>query len=325
MEKREDVRETKQQLRLKNIIQFIHNHPGCSTADIAKNIPQVGKTPITIRTIQGDLKYLREKWKDGKLISVGGTHKVELIKKLSQKAMEEEKRIFLKLSLESLENLSDLSKHCSTLTEELNLNTLSTPYYIKSETYQKLKTYQEHDDDIEDIRNLSEAIKKDFIVEFKFLNKRYHVEPYRLVNFDGIWYLYGKDKQETRDNNHKTWMLKDIDEVEVYYGDKYDTSDQEIDEDLEKAHSAHFIPDKEMEVKLKVSAEIADFFRQKNHLPNQNSTLQDDGSLIVISTISTYADIDPEIKSWLPHIEILEPVEYREAFREELSSYLVGI
>lgn len=323
-QERGHMKESKQQLRLKNIIHYIEKHQGCSTFDLAKRISKINRKVITERTIQEDLKYLRIYWKDGQLTSSKGFHQVKLFKKISQKAIEEEKKIFLKLSLESLENLSDLSKHSTTLTEELNLNTLSTPYYIKSETYQKLKTYQEHDDDIDDIKNLAEAIKKDFIIEFKFSDKRYHVEPYRLVNFDGIWYLYGKDKEEETDKNHKTWMLKDIDEVEVYYGDKHNTSDKEIDEDLEEAHSAHFIPDKVIEVKLKVAAKVADLFRQKNHLPNQNSTIQDDGSLLVISTISTYADIDPEVKSWLPHIEILEPKEYRDSFKEELIAYIKG-
>ena len=138
------------------------------------------------------------------------------------------------------------------------------------------------------------------------------VEPYRLVNFDGIWYLYGRDKEERIDNDHKTWMLKDIDKVEIYYDNTHSTSDAEIDKDLEEAHSANFVVDTAFDVKLRVSANIADIFRQRNHLPKQHSTLQEDGTLIVISTISTYADIDPEIKSWLPYIEILEPLSYRE-------------
>jgi len=313
------MRETTQQKRFKSTIHFIQSHPNCTTADIAKN------TGATIRTIQLDLDYLRKHWKDGVLISKRGIHSVKVNKQLSQKALEEEKKIFLKLSLETLKNLSNLSDHCSTINEELNLTTLSTPYFVKSETYQTLKTYQENDEDIEDIRNLSEAIKKDLIVEFVFHNKRYHVEPYRLVNFDGIWYLYGRDKEERIDNDHKTWMLKDIDKVEIYYDNTHSTSDAEIDKDLEEAHSANFVVDTAFNVKLRVSANIADIFRQRNHLPKQNSTLQEDGSLIVISTISTYADIDPEIKSWLPYIEILEPLSYREKFIKELSKYLESL
>lgn len=313
------MQDTKQQKRLKNIIQYINNNPDCTTHDI------VDKTGSKIRTIQKDLEYLREHWKDGKIYSKRGVHRVEISKTYSQKALEEEKRIFLKLSLESLKDLSDLSRHCTTLHEEFNLNTLTTPYFVKAERYQTLKTHQEHKDDIDDLRNLSEAIKKDHVVEFKFRGRYYHVEPFRLVNFDGIWYLYGRDKEESEENDHKTWMLKDIDKVEVYYGDTHDTPDEEIDEDLENAHSAEFVPDRSFEVKLKVSETVADKFRQLNHLPNQNSTIQEDGSLLVTSTISTYADIDPEVKSWLPHIEILEPSEYRERFREELAVYLTSL
>ena len=60
-------------------------------------------------------------------------------------------------------------------------------------------------------------------------------------------------------------------------------------------------------------------------MPNQHSKVQKDGSLLVTSIISTYADIDQEIKSWLPYIEILEPKEYRDKLKNELKHYLEKI
>jgi predicted DNA-binding transcriptional regulator YafY len=177
---------------------------------------------------------------------------------------------------------------------------------------------------IEEIQELSNAIQQDHVIEFKFKNKFYHAEPYRLVNFDGIWYLYGRDIEEKEGNDHKTWMLKHIDKVETYYGTKHDTTDEEIEEDLKNAHSPNFVIDKEFDITVKVSSKIADIFREKNHLPKQKSTLLSDGSLQITSTISTYADVDSEIKSWLPYIEIIEPLKYREKFLNELKEYLTS-
>jgi predicted DNA-binding transcriptional regulator YafY len=310
------MKESSTQIRLKKVIQFINKHPNCTTEEITLGVSIKGEKPITVRTIQNDLKYLRGNWKDGKLTSNRGVHTVEIFKGLPEKAMTQQPKIFLKLALESLENLSDLSSEYQNLIKKFKLEKLQNPFYIKPEEYAHLST------DKDELKDLHAAINSDTNIAFKYQGKPFHVEPYRLVNFDGIWYLYGRDIEEREDNDHKTWLLKDIDDVEIYYGEKHDTSDEEIDEDLDNAHSAQFVVDKYFDIKLKVSSSVAHLFRQKNHLPRQNSTIQEDGSLLVTSTISTYADIDPEVKSWLPHIEILEPKEYRDSFIEELREYM---
>ena len=66
---------------------------------------------------------------------------------------------------------------------------------------------------------------------------------------------------------------------------------------------------------------FAEIFRRRNHLPDQNSSIQEDGSLLVHASASSFEDIDREVKSWLPHIEILEPQQYREKFLLELETY----
>ena len=229
---------------------------------------------------------------------------------------EQEKKVFLKLAIESLEDLSDLSQYHEEIEEDLKLSHLKTPYFIKSEEYQALNT------DEDEIQKLEEAILSDHVITFDFKEKAYHVEPYRLVNFDGIWYLYGKDREEREENAYKTWMLKYIDNVEIYYGEKHDLPDHEIDKDLDEAVSAFFIPDREYTVKVKVFKEAAEFFLAKKYVPRQQIETQTDGSLIVTATVTTKADIDDIIKSWLPHIEILEPLEYRAQLQQELRAYL---
>ena len=276
----------------------------------------------SIKTIQNYVKDLNTGFVEGvELFNERRGHYriIDSRTPIDKAAINMEKKVYLKLALEALENLSDLSQYHDNIVDELKLDNLSTPYYIKSEDYQKLNTSED------EVEKLEDAIEENNIIEFVFKGKRYHVEPYRLVNFDGIWYLYGKDKEETEGNACKTWILKHIDKVEIYYDVNHNTSDEDINDDLEQAHSAQFVVDKEFNVMVKVSAKIADIFRQRNHLPKQHSKILSDGSLLVISTISTYEDIDPEIKSWLPYIEILEPLEYREKFREELTNYLKNL
>lgn len=310
------VKKNKVQIRQENIVNYINSHQACTTDELVEYISSINKCNITKRTIQHDLKYLKEVWNGGELTSHNGQHYIKLTKNLSNQILEVEKKTYLKLALEAFEELTDLSSCHGEITKELNLDKLSTPYYIKPEEYQVLNT------DEEEIKELSNAIQQDHVIEFEFKGKYYHVEPYRLVNFDGIWYLYGRDIEEKESNDHKTWMLKHIDKVETYYNSKHNTTNEEIEEDLKDAYSANFVVDKEFEITVKVSSEIADIFKEKNHLPKQKTILLSDGSLIVTSTISTYADVDSEIKSWLPNIEIVEPLEYKEKFLNELREYL---
>lgn len=304
------IKENKVEKRLKYIIRYIEKHPNCTTIQLAE------KFNVSERAIQFDLKYLREEWQGGKLTSTRGLHCVKINDETLDKALELKKKTFIKLALEAMEDLSDLSQDHENIEKELNLENLNTPYFIKAEEYEDLNT-----NDLE-IKDLQDAIVQDYIIDFQYRETYYHVEPYRLVNFDGIWYLYGRDIEEENENDHKTWLLQDIDKVEVYYGKTHKKSDDEIEEELDNADDASFIPDYQFDVVVKVSAVIAKIIRRKYFLPKQKIKTLSDGSLIVTSSVSTYDAIDPEIKSWIPYIEVLEPEEYRLKFKKELSEYI---
>ena len=303
------ITDNKVEKRLKYILRYIEKHPDCSTKQIAE------KFAVKERTVQLDLKYLRKNWKEGKITSSRGLHCVKLDKKVADKNLERKKKTFIKLAMEAMEDLSDLSEVHANIEKELNLENLDTPYYIKAEEYENLDTNDE------EVKDLEDAIDKDYIIEFSYQEQYYHVEPYRLVNFDGVWYLYGKDKEEKEDNDHKTWLLQDIEKVEVYYGKTHKKSDETIDQELDDADDASFVPGHQFEVVVKVSSCIADMIKRKYFLPKQRVETLPDGSLIVTSTVSTYDAIDPEIKSWIPHIEVLQPEEYRVKFKEEIARY----
>ena len=205
-----EMTQTEKQNAILNLIEILKEYPqGAKTKEL------VNRLSCSAKTIQNyydelcfedmEMNYI----KDVKMVRIRkGLYKIEDYRlDLEDAALEMEKKVFLKLALENLADLTDLSKHHHEIVEELKLDHLKTPYYIKSEDYQKLNTNREA------IEELEEAILKDNLVAFAFQDKSYYVEPYRLVNFDGIWYLYGKDKKENEDNCYKTWMLKHIDDV----------------------------------------------------------------------------------------------------------------
>lgn len=311
------MKKPKKQEKMELLIAHLNQNPdGITTQELSEFLG------CNIKTIQNYINDLNNQFVEGvELVKIcrGKYCIIDSRTPIDKAAINMEKKVYLKLALEALQNLSNISQYHGELIKDFKLDTLNMPYSIKTEDYQKLNT------DKEEVEILEEAIVNDNIIVFEFKSKNYHVEPYRLVNFDGIWYLYGKDIEEKGENHYKTWMLKYIDKVEISYGEKHDTPDDEIDQDLSMAYSAQFILDKFFDVTVKVAAQVSDIFTERNHLPNQISEKLPDGSLLVTSTISTYEDIDPEIKSWIPYIEIIKPLDYREKFIAELQGYLDGL
>ena len=95
---------------------------------------------------------------------------------------------------------------------------------------------------------------------------------------------------------------------------------------LDKAHSPYYQDGNSFNIKVKVYSEIAHFFEQKEFLQSQEIEEKlEDGSLIINFEISHDEDIDNIIKSWLPHIEIIEPIRFKEKLKNELKEYLLKI
>ena len=313
------MQQTRKQQNIEQLIDFMKSFPdGCSSIQIKEHLQKANDKPITLKTIQNYLFDLKSDY-------VKGVEVIDLKKgyykiidhriSLDRSAVETEKKVYLKLALEVLEELNDISRHHDEIIDDLKLRKINSAYYIKPEEYEELDT------DEEATQLLEKAILEDTVIIFSYKEKDYHVEPYRLVNFDGIWYLYGKDKEERSRNPYKTWMLEFIHNVEVDYGNTHDISDEMINDHLDEADSAHFVLGQNMQMKFRVSSCVTEIFKRRNHLPDQKCIIQEDGSLLVHSTVSSFEDIDREVKSWLPHIEILEPQEYREKFLLELESY----
>ena len=81
---------------------------------------------------------------------------------------------------------------------------------------------------------------------------------------------------------------------------------------LYNTHSAWFDDGQSFKVVVKVDKQIAIYFKQKKFLQSQHIEEElEDGSLIVSFEVSHDEDCDNIIKSWLPHIEVLEPIRFR--------------
>ncbi|HIP12691.1 MAG TPA: WYL domain-containing protein [Arcobacter sp.] len=76
---------------------------------------------------------------------------------------------------------------------------------------------------------------------------------------------------------------------------------------------------------LEASPSVSKHFLQKKHLPSQEEKLLDDGKLLLTFYVTDYMEISPMIKKWMPHLRLIEPVEWKDQLSKELQLYLVEL
>ena len=191
-----------------------------------------------------------------------------------------------------------------------------TPYCIKAEGYEKI------DMDSILLNKIENAIEMKNISKLDSNENSSLVEPYKVIAFDGIWYLLAKDIES---NKIKTYLISNIEEFRATT-QVFNLGEKDIDTILQNVHTAWFEDGNSFTVTLKIKKEIAHFFKLKKHLSSQKITKENkDGSLIVTYDVSCDEDVDNLVKAWLPHIEVLKPLRFRKRLLGELEEYIKGL
>ncbi|MGB5793459.1 helix-turn-helix transcriptional regulator, partial [Poseidonibacter sp.] len=235
---------------------------------------------------------------------------------LNKTSLDNDEMIVLQLSLSQFRDVRDFNKIQNKLFKKLLTTQFTNPYYIKQEDIEDI------DIDSTVVESLEKSIENQYHVLIISSRGDIEVEPYKITAYDGIWYLFAKDEV---DQKVKTFMLSRIKKVKTL-SHKHKITPQSIEQILEKTHSAWYDDGITFKVKVKVYKEIASYFKQKEFLQSQIIEEElDDGSLIVSFNVTHDEDCDNMIKSWLPHIEVLEPLRFRKKIKNELTEYLKKI
>jgi len=229
--------------------------------------------------------------------------------------LDEDELLIIELAFNSIDTMDKkVQKKISAIRAKLSNPLFFTPYGIKAEAFEKIDMNSELLNKMEDAikkHNIATVVSHHDIVSI--------VEPYKIVAFDGFWYLLAKDRSDMK---IKTYMLSHIKNFRASL-ETYSVSESDIDQLLENVHTAWFEDGNQFDVEIKVSKEIADYFKLKKHLPSQEIISKlDNGTLIIKFCVSSDEDIDNLIKAWLPHIEVLKPLRFREKIIQELEEYL---
>ncbi|WP_455756455.1 helix-turn-helix transcriptional regulator [Sulfurimonas sp.] len=292
--------------RLIDILTKLSKNELPTTKDLAKEYG------VTIRTIQNDLNKRLINYPIEKTTG----HKYQFIDgfSLSHSALNTDEMILISLALSQFSDVKDFDKITNSTIKKLISTTFLSPYHMKKNDLQNINIDSKLIQDIED------AIELNMIVNVRYKGNKKEVSPYKIVNIDGFWYLLAKD---LTDNKIKTYMISSISDIEVLHNKTCDNSNINIPNILDKVNSAYFQDGESYKVKIKVYSQIAYYFREKEFLISQEIVDEKkDGSLIVTFNVTHDEDVDNIIKSWLPHIEVLEPLRFREKIKNELREYL---
>jgi len=290
--------------RLVGILTKLSNNEMPTTKELADEYG------VSVRTIQKDIKnhlYNYPIVKDSQ-----HRYKFEYGYSLKRTNLSHDEMVFLNLALTQFEDVEDIDKIKDSIYKKIINKNFYSPYFIKQEDLEDI------DLDSALITELEEIISSKNISHITFTNTKRTLELYKIAAFDGFWYLLAKDIDE---NKVKVFKLSDIKKI-VKTNRYHKTSQHYIENVLGNVHSAFFEDGNSFVVKVKVYKEIAIYFKNKDFLESQNIEKEyEDGSLIVTFSVTHDEDIDNIIKSWLPHIEVLEPQRYKNKLLKELKDY----
>lgn len=168
-------------------------------------------------------------------------------------------------------------------------------------------------------RQLQHAVAGYRLVSFRQLRTESYkvfeeVEPYKLLNHKGVWYLAAK-----HDDRLKTFAISSIENLLV--SDEIFSPDSSVEAEL--AGDGLWMGSSKLRVVLNVSREVARFFKRRPLLVNQEIVSeQSDGGLVVATTVGHENEVLPQVRYWIPHVRIVSPEALHEALEKQLDDYI---
>ncbi len=173
------------------------------------------------------------------------------------------------------------------------------------------------------IEDLEEAISRQRMITFSYKTlkepdkiKTYEaVKPYKIIIFDGFWYLLAKYH-----GHYIKFYLKEIRNIKIS-GQTFE-KDNTLLERMNKALGFWFDPTAEpFEVILLLDHDVIVYFK-RNPINEQRLKINSDGTAELTVTATDKREIFDLLKKWLPQVRVIEPEGLQKKFEEMLQGYL---
>lgn len=179
--------------------------------------------------------------------------------------------------------------------------------------------YIKNEQQTENFTRLQQAIDERRRVLFSYYKRaeqrHYSVEPYQLVNHNGVWYLAAYHEEKM-----KKFTLGKISALQCTF-DLFERSSERLD-DLKREESV-WSDKKKFEVVINVSPDVAEYFQRRDLVVGQVVEKElADGGLIISTHISHKNEVLPVVQYWLPHLRIISPESLQQEMEAGLKHYL---
>jgi len=194
---------------------------------------------------------------------------------------------------------------------------------IKNEDFNPIYTklnIEDISDRLSDIQIFEVAIKEKREIICSYDNERNKIynttiQPLKIVNFEGFWYLIALRKSVLR-----KYYLKNMSNPKLT--DTLFKTDTKLDNSLNESISIWFEKDKEpFEVILFADKICATSFKRRPLATQSILNTHSDGSMEFSLKITHEMEILPIIKYWIPHLYVIEPSWIKDIIQEDLKSY----
>ena len=167
----------------------------------------------------------------------------------------------------------------------------------------------------DDFNLINIAITTKQQITIKYNSKKRIINPYKLVNTQGTWYLVG-DEQGVL----KTYTFSKISKLKSIINN-FIVNDEFVK--IIKQNEATWFSNTNIDVTLQINISKLDYFRKKNLLPKQKIISIQDDNFTVTTQVSYDEEILSIVKYWIPYIKIVKPIYLKDKLKEQLESYQV--
>lgn len=297
----------KKLMRLISILKELNDGNSLSVSELAI------EHNVSTRTIQRDfndkLIHFFPIYQENKKWKMQDGYKVE-------KATDVEEILILDIMYDISNNFGNtLSTKAKKLLEKIKNDDIN-PIYTRIDM-------EDISDKILELLQLENAIKSKNIISLNYSGYSgvftTKLKPLKIVNFDGFWYLIAID---IKNDKQKKYTISKISNIKTL--DELFQISQELDIELKNAISIWFNNDKEpFDVKLFVDKIAAPYIKRKQISSTQTiESINQDGSIEINLKSTSEMEVLKVIKSWLPHIKVIEPTSLDEKIKSELEKYL---
>lgn len=169
----------------------------------------------------------------------------------------------------------------------------------------------------ETFRMLSVAILHYQCISFTYKQKQRKVNPYRLINNNGIWYLLADDNGVL-----KHFILTHIKQIEIIAHSNFKPNPK-LEEAILKNDNI-WINTETKEVTLEISNQAREYFFRKHFISKPKIIEEKEDSFIITCNFSYDDEVLNLVKAFLPFITIISPLSLKEKLFNMLQDYITA-